>query len=489
MIAFLLAALLTTTPLIDAVKQHDIAAVRALLQKRVDVNATQGDGATALHWAVYLDDGALVDLLLAARARVNVANDLSITPLYLASVNGNAAIVRALLAGHADPNVASEAGVTPLMEAARSGAVDVARMLIDAGADINARERDRQQTALMWAVARQHPEVVKLLLAYKADLHARTRVRALTVMLDQGPARTVKTSKQDARQIEAGGSTALIFAAYAGAAEAARLLLAAGANVNDTAADGNSALVIATFAGFPEVARALIDAGADVNAAGAGYSALHAAALRGDVATVDALLARGANPNVQLTKGSPVRRFGSQWALPTPFTGGTPLLVAAVYVEVEIIKALLAAGADHTIALRDGTTPLLAAAGVAVQKEARPADLVRWNVVDNDTPAIPRSEPDVLEATKLLLDAGADVRHANEAGFTALHGAAGSAMTSVIQLLADRGAVLDAKNKAGQTPLALTVPRGRGPDPRSGGNASSASKAAEELLRKLGASQ
>ena len=485
----LLTALLAATPLIDAVRQHDIAAVRALLQKRVDVNARQGDGATALHWAVYADDRAMVDLLLGAGADVNATNDLSITPLYLASANGNAQVVHALLAKGASPNTPSETGVTPLMEAARSGAADAARALIDRGADVNARERDRQQSALMWAVARRHPEVVKLLLAHKADVHARTRVRPLTVMLDQGPARTVKTSKQDARQIEAGGSTALMFAAYAGDAESAKLLLAAGANVDDAAADGNSALVVATFAGFPAVARVLIDAGADVNASGAGYAALHAAALRGDVATVLALLAKGANPNVQLTKGSPVRRFGSQWALPTPFTGGTPLLVAAVYGEVAIIKALLAAGADPTIALRDGTTPLLAAAGVAVQKEARPADLVRWNIVDNDTPAIPRAEPDVLEATKLLLDAGADVTHANDAGFTALHGAASSAMTSVIQLLADRGAVLDAKNKAGQTPLSLTAPRGRGPDSRSTSGASSAAKAAEELLRKLGASQ
>jgi ankyrin repeat protein len=169
-------------------------------------------------------------------------------------------------------------------------------------------------------------------------------------------------------------------------------------------------------------------------------------------------------------------------------SGGTPLLVAALYVEVDIVKALLAAGADHSIALRDGTTPLLAAAGVAVQKEARPSDLVRWNIVDSDTPVTPRAEGDVLDTTKLLLEAGANVHHANDAGFTALHGAAASAMTSVIQALADRGAMLDAKNKAGQTPLALTLPRGgRGFDPRSSGAA--AAKAAEDLLRKLGASQ
>jgi ankyrin repeat protein len=338
----------------------------------------------------------------------------------------------------------------------------------------------------MWAVAQRHPEVVAVLLERKADVHAKTRVRPLRVMLDQGPRRSVKTSVQDARQIEAGASTAVLFAAQVGDATSASLLLRAGANVNDTAADGNSALVLATFAGHTEVARVLIDAGADPNAAGAGYSALHAAALRGDLATVKALLAKGANPDPLITKGSPVRRFGSQWALPTPFTGATPLFVAATYVELEIVRALLAAGAKPSIALPNGMTPLLAAAGVPVERETRPSDLVRWNVVDSDTPSVPRAEADVVGITRLLLDAGADVNQANAAGDTALHGAAAAGMTTLIQLLADRGASLDAMNQTGQTPLSLTIPR-RGQEGRPappGG-----SKAAEDLLRKLGAAK
>ena len=473
------------SPLVTAVRNKDAAAVRSLIAKRVDVNATAGDGATALHWAAYHDDTVIAEALLAAGARVDVANDLGITPLYLASANGNARLVTALLAKGATVDASSETGVTPLMEAARGGRVDVVRVLLDRGADVNAAERDRQQTALMWAVSRRHPAVVTLLLDRKADVHARSRVRPLRVMLDQGPRRTVKTSMQDARQIEAGGSTALLFAAHAGDAESAALLIAAGANVNDTAADGNAALVLAAFAGYPAVARVLIDAGADTNAAGAGYTALHAAALRGDLATVKALLAKGADPDALLTKGSPVRRFGSQWALPTPFTGATPLFVAVAYLEVEIMRTLLAAGAKPSTALANGMTPLLAAAGIAVEKEARPSDLVRWNVVDNDTPQIPRDETEVLDATRLLLDAGVDVNQANEAGDTALHAAAGTGVLSLIQLLIDRGARLDAMNKAGETPLALTLPR-RTPDGRT---LRSGSKPAEELLRKLGATR
>ena len=482
-----LSLLLLSSPLIEAVRQHDVAAVRELLQKRTDVNVPAGDGATALHWAVYGDQLALVELLLAAGAKVNVANDLAITPLHLASAAGNAAIVSRLLDKGADPNAASETGITPLMEAARSGSVDAVRALLVRGAKVNATERDRDQTALMWAVARQRPAVVQLLIQHGADVHARTRVRPLTVMLDQGPRRSVKTSMQDAREIEAGGGTALIFAAEVGDATSAQHLLAAGANVNDAAADGSSALVRAVFAGHTGVARVLIDAGADVNAAGAGYTALHAAALRGDHATVQALLLAGANPDIQLTKGSPVRRFGSQWALPTPMTGATPLLVAATYLEVDIIRALLQARADHRLGLVDGgATPLLAAAGIAIEKEARPSDLARWHIVDSDTPSVPRDEAQVLAATTLLLDAGADVNQTNQSGDTALHAAAAAGLTTVIQLLADRGASLDGKNKQGQTPLALTMPRGRQegrPQPASGHTA------AEELLRKLGATQ
>jgi ankyrin repeat protein len=486
-LSLLLSLLLVASPLVDAVKQGNAAAVRALLQKRVDVNAPEGDGATALHWAVYADNRELVDLLIAAGANVNVANDLAITPLHLAGANGSAVIVGKLLDKGANPNALSETGVTPLMEAARGGNVAAVQALVQRGADVNAKERDRHQTALMWAVSRRQPAIVKVLLDHRADVHARSKTRPLTVMLDQGPRRAVKTAMQDARQIETGGSTALLFAAQVGDVESAKLLLGAGANADDTAADGNSAMTLAAFQGHSDVARVLLDAGAKTDAAGAGYTALHAAALRGDVSTVKALLAKGANPNLPLTKGSPVRRFGSQWALPTPMTGATPLFVAATYLEVEIVRALLEAGADHRVGIASGITPFLAAAGVPVEKETRPSDLVRWNVVDNDTPQVPRDEAEVFAATRLLLDAGADVNQSADNGDTALHVSAAAGMTTVIQLLADRGAKLDATNKAGQTPLAATMPKGRpfGGEPAALGRL----KAAEELLRKLGATR
>ncbi|HTM34019.1 MAG TPA: ankyrin repeat domain-containing protein [Vicinamibacterales bacterium] len=483
MIAWMLAALLAATPLVEAVRQQDVAAVKALLKSGADVNRQEGDGATALHWAANADSTELVRLLLDAGASPAAANDLGVTPLHLAAANGNVAVLTLLLGKRANPNAVTAAGVTPLMDAARSGRVEAVRLLLAHGADVNARESSRRQTALMWAVSRQYPEIVKALLENGADVRARTEARPITVMLDRGPRRAVKTSMADAHQIQAGGSTPLLLAAQVGCVECTRLLLARGADVNDAAADGKSALVMAAFSGHTDVARHLVSAGADPNAAGAGYTALHAAALRGDLPLVQALLAAGANPNATITKGSPVRRFGSQWALPTPFVGATPLVVAAAYLETGIIKALLAAGASAEARLPDGTSALQIATGDVIEKEARPSDLAKWSIVDSDSPEVPRPEADVIDAVRTLIDGGADAAHAADSGDTALHAAAMSNLPAVIQLLVERGAPVNTQNKGGQTPLALTLPRA----PQGRGNGFPGYPEAEAMLRKLGA--
>jgi ankyrin repeat protein len=474
-------------PLVQAAKRNDAAAVRTLLRQRADANAKEGDGATALHWAAYHGNTAIADQLIAAGARVDVANDLAITPLALAAENGHAAIAERLLARGANPHAASETGVTPLMHASRVGSIAVVRALLAKGARVNAAERGRRQTALMWAVSQDHPAVVKALLENGADHNARTVVRRLTVMLDQGPP-GVKTAREHAHQIDAGGSTALLFAASGGSVESAKVLIDHGANVNDTAADGNSALVLAAFAGHGAVARLLLERGADPNAAGAGYGALHAAVLRGDVETVKALLAKGADPNIRMTKGSPVRRFGSQWALPNNLAGATPLFIATMYLELDLMRMLLDAGASPSLPLNSGMPPLLIAAGADVPHEARPSDVARLGINDVDVPEIPRPESELLTATRVLLDRGAAVTDVNAAGDTALHAAAAASLTGLIQLLVDRGAAIEATNTAGQTPLALTLPREGGrqrPDPDRAARA----KAAETLLRSLGATR
>ena len=472
------------TPLVVAARAGDTAEVRALLAGGADVNAPAADGSTALHWAVYADDETLVGNLLDAGATANVANDLAITPLHLAAANGNDRIVGALLDRGAPADVASETGVTPLMEAARVGSAAVIRLLTARGAPLDAREAGRGQTALMWAAARGGPEAVRALIEAGADIRARSTARRLTVMLDRGPSRTVKTSMQDAHTTDEGGLTALLFAARAGDVASVAHLLAAGADPNDAAVNGMSALTLACFAGRGDVARLLLEKGANPDAAGAGYTALHLAALRSDLTMVRALIARGANVNARITNGSPVRRFGSQWALPRTFIGATPLVVAAAYLETPIMQALLEAGADPSIGLEDGTAPLHLAAGAEVEREARPVDLARFHIVDSDAPVVPRPEPALVEATRLLLDARADVDQATATGDTPLHAAAGAGVTAVIQLLAERGATLDAANHAGVTPLARTLPQPAEPG-RSRGSAGSPD--AEALLRRLGA--
>jgi uncharacterized protein len=475
--------------LVEAIKQQNRPAVRALLKQRVDVNVSEGDGATALHWAAYVDDLETADLLIKAGARVNAANDLGVTPLALAGANGNAALLEKLLLAGANPDAASEVGVTPLMEAARVGSAASVRTLLSHEANVNARDRDRDQTALMWAVSQRHPDVVRALLEGGADVQARTRPRTYRIMLDQGPKRVVKTSKQDATSADLGGNTALLFAAQVGDAESASLLLKAGAKVNDASGEGNSALVIAALSDQPEVAAVLIDSGADVNAAGGGYTALHAAVIRSNETLVKNLLAHGANPDIRVTRGSRVNRFGLQWAVSNTLTGATPLFVAACYLEVEIMHALLAAGASPLPALPDRTSALHVVAGIDVEHQTRPADRVERGDGDSENARGSRPENRVIEAAKLLLDAGADSNAVNETGDTAMHGAAAAGLTSVIQLRADRVSNLEVKTKKGQTPLALTS-GGMGtegqPAPANARPAPGLQKA-QELLKKLGA--
>src|SRR5262245_56162867 len=294
--------------LIDAVKKRDVEAVRALLNARplrADVNATLGDGATALHWAAHRDDLTIVDLLVRAGARAGAAGDLGTTPLHLACTNRNGAMVERLLAAGAGANAALTNGETVLMTCARAGDVRATRALVAHGADVNAKERAHQQTALMWAVAQRHPDVVRLLIDARADVRARSLTYPQTVVGEQ----TQRAGREALNYtVLRGGATPLLFAARVGDLESARLLVAAGADVNDAQPDGVSALVLAAHSGNGSVGALLLEHGADPNAFGSGYTALHAAVLRSDVQLVKALLAHGANPNVRMTKGTPMRR-------------------------------------------------------------------------------------------------------------------------------------------------------------------------------------
>src|SRR5205823_5420942 len=260
--------------LIEAVKNRDVESVRALLQERparIDVNAAQGDGATALHWAAHRDDLAIADLLIRAGARANVANDLGATPLHLACTNRSAPMVERLLAAGADARAKLLNGETALMTCARTGDARAVKALLVHGADVNAKESAHDQTALMWAAAQRHPDVVQLLVETGADIRARSRTYPQTVV-------GVQTQRAGREKLNytvlRGGSTPLLFAARVGDKASARVLLAAGADANDALPDGTSALVLAAHSGHGDVAALLLDKGADPNACAAGYTAL-----------------------------------------------------------------------------------------------------------------------------------------------------------------------------------------------------------------------
>ena len=464
----------------EAARNRDTAAVRALVQAKVDVNAPQADGATALHWAVHWDDLAMADLLLRAGADARAADDLGVTPLSLACANGNALIVDRLLAAGADPNAAAlPTGVTPLMTAARTGNADAVQALLSRGARVNAAETAHGQTALMWAAAQQHADVVRALIAHGADVHARSRTNRLLVMA--GSRYSGQNEIAGAAEIEAGGYTPLLFAARQGDAESAYVLISAGARVDDVAADGTSALTIAAHSDNGAVASVLLDKGADPNAAGSGYTVLHGAVLRGDLALVRELLAHGANPNAPLTKGTPVHRFSRDFALSSDWRGATPFWLAAKFAEVEIIKVLAAAGANTHVAIDDGTTALMVAAGLGTSASRDRRE--RWRAPLEVAAKADSGDDERIAAeavrTLLALGLGVTVAAVNEAGDTALHGAASNGYKAVIQLLAAAGANLDARNKGGQTPL-LTA-RGR---PRKDGTVDTS---VADLLRSLGA--
>ena len=328
--------------LIDVARTQDSAALQTLLDDGADPNERQPDGATALHWAVYRESRDMVDALLAVGADVNAVNRLGASPLYVAAKSGHGELIERLLDAGADPNHALQMNETPIMTASRSGTVAGVQALIAAGADVNARESSRNQTALMWAAAQGHVEVARLLIRAGAELEARSKVRPRLMYVD---ATNGGAFDQGAME-NLGGYSALLFAARQGDVEMARLLLNAGADIDGLAGNGTSPLVVAAHSGHTALAIELLNRGADANSMGAGYTALHAAILRGDLDTVESLLDHGADPDQRLLKPTPVQRASEDWVLKTPLVGATPYWIAASFREADIMRALADGGAD-----------------------------------------------------------------------------------------------------------------------------------------------
>ena len=482
LVAFVGPAAASDVPLVEAVKQRDADAVSALLGQRADVNATQADGATALHWAAYWNDLDTAEALMQAGATVTAANDLGVTPLWLASTHEDATLATRLLTAGADPNATHVSGESPLMAAARTGRVSVVRALLAHGADVDAMETDHDQTALMWAAANGHAGVVTALIEAGADLSARSRVRLRKIYLP-GRGASYRLSfeehieRGDVEERPQGGYTPLLFTAQQGQVDTARVLLAAGANVNDTAPIGWSAVAVAAFADHVEVATLLLDEGADPNTSDAGFSALHAAVLRGNLELVEALLAHGANPEALVTKATGARRQSGDYGFSTNVIGATPVYLAARYGEVSIMRALSSAGADLSVAGPNGSTPMMAAmqidrinsldlenAGNGGLGRDRRDRHVYFRIVDTQSPE--DVERDILEMVTMAVAGGGDVNAADWSGNTPLHYAARNGLNGAVEFLVAHGADPEARNESYLTPasVAETPRRNRGGD-------------------------
>jgi ankyrin repeat protein len=443
-------------------------------------SAAGNDPAAALTQAAYEGDVAQVRRLIKSGAPVNQANVFGATPMSEAARRGDAAVLKVLLEAGADPESANAEGQTALMSVARTGNIEAAKLLLKHGAKIDARESWGGQTALIWAAAQDQHEMVRFLASKGADVNARAAVREWQRRV---------TAEGRPKDMNRGGFTAMLFAAREGHVHSLQALLAAGADINLADPDGTTPLIVALMNGHWDAAKLLIDSGADVNLWDWwGQSPLYMAvdmntlptSARVDLPTMDyargidviqLLLAKGANPNVQLKLRPPFRMVPQdRQADPMIDTGVTPLLRAAKAADVPAMKLLLEAGALVDLPNVFGHTPLMAACGSG-----------RGN---NPTRGGHQTEEQAIEAARLLLAAGANDNARTHEGDGAVHGAAFHGWGKLIEVLAAAGANLDFTDKDGMTPIDYAMGRYR---PRYLENKPTPYPQAAETLRKLGA--
>src|SRR5689334_14287818 len=452
-------ALAADASLAIALKNNDRVTALKLIEQKTDVNATEADGTTPLHWAVYQGDVDLVDRLIKAGANVNAMNEYGSAPLAEAATTGNTTIIEKLLKAGADPESPNADGQTALMIVARTSNLPAATALLKKKANVNAVEKWHGQTALMWATAEKQPEMVKLLIKHGADVNARSMVNNWQRQVTAEPRAQVRPP---------GGLTPLIYASREGCLECVQALVKAKAKLDLPDPEGVTPLIVAIQNFHFDIAKFLIDSGANVNkwdfwGRTPLYSAVDLNTIphggRPDRMSLDAttseqlieiLLDKGANPNARLKLFPPYRALGPDRGADMILTmDATPLLPAAKAGDVPAIKLLLAHGADPDLPQLWGITPLMAAANFGSN--------------EIDTRGRFKTQAEAVESIKLLAAAGANVNAKDtRQGGTALHAAALWGWDDVVKTLVSLKADLNAKDNKGMTPYDAALGRAGG---------------------------
>uniref|UniRef100_A0A672V211 Ankyrin repeat and KH domain containing 1 n=1 Tax=Strigops habroptila TaxID=2489341 RepID=A0A672V211_STRHB len=417
--------------LAEACSDGDVNAVRKLLDEGRSVNEHTEEGESLLCLACSAGYYELAQVLLAMHANVeDRGNKGDITPLMAAASGGYVDIVKLLLVHCADVNAQSSTGNTALTYACAGGFVDIVKVLLKAGANIE-DHNENGHTPLMEAASAGHVEVARVLLEYGAGINTHSnefKESALTLACYKGHLDMVRFL------LEAGADqehktdemhTALMEACMDGHVEVARLLLDSGAQVNMPADSFESPLTLAACGGHVELAALLIERGANLEEVNdEGYTPLMEAAREGHEEMVALLLAQGANINAQTEETqetaltlaccggfSEVADFLIKAGADIELGCSTPLMEAAQEGHLELVKYLLAAGANVHATTATGDTAL--------------------------TYACENGHTDVAD---VLLQAGADLEHESEGGRTPLMKAARAGHLCTVQFLISKGA-------------------------------------------------